>query len=111
GEGAQQCQVGQGVARVQDFDAARDVEFVGGVDEVVAPVVVKWLAVAGAAVDTCGAGDFAGFGVFEYEQKAARSAFGGVVGQGGPGVLDFPRSEEHTSELQSRENLVCRLQL
>src|SRR5690606_40894119 len=24
---------------------------------------------------------------------------------------DFPRSEEHTSELQSRENLVCRLLL
>src|SRR5690606_41144458 len=26
-------------------------------------------------------------------------------------TLDFPRSEEHTSELQSRENLVCRLLL
>src|SRR6266511_3058081 len=26
-------------------------------------------------------------------------------------VADSPRSEEHTSELQSRENLVCRLQL
>src|SRR5690606_41849818 len=25
------------------------------------------------------------------------------------GVADLPRSEEHTSELQSRENLVCRL--
>src|SRR5207302_6873636 len=25
--------------------------------------------------------------------------------------LNFPRSEEHTSELQSRENLVCRLLL
>src|SRR5207302_133315 len=25
--------------------------------------------------------------------------------------LDFPRSEEHTSELQSRENIVCRLLL
>src|SRR5690606_41708738 len=24
-------------------------------------------------------------------------------------ALDVPRSEEHTSELQSRENLVCRL--
>src|SRR5690606_39589883 len=24
-------------------------------------------------------------------------------------LLSFPRSEEHTSELQSRENLVCRL--
>src|SRR5690606_42003342 len=27
------------------------------------------------------------------------------------GVLAAPRSEEHTSELQSRENLVCRLLL
>src|SRR5690606_41720656 len=26
-------------------------------------------------------------------------------------VVDVPRSEEHTSELQSRENLVCRLLL
>src|SRR5690606_40680619 len=36
-----------------------------------------------------------------------------VVGPGG-GVLasaTAPRSEEHTSELQSRENLVCRLLL
>src|SRR5690606_41352021 len=30
-------------------------------------------------------------------------------GRGGPG--HGPRSEEHTSELQSRENLVCRLLL
>src|SRR5690606_39492622 len=28
-----------------------------------------------------------------------------------PGTHDVPRSEEHTSELQSRENLVCRLLL
>src|SRR5690606_40450592 len=28
-----------------------------------------------------------------------------------PDSLDDPRSEEHTSELQSRENLVCRLLL
>src|SRR5690606_39696010 len=27
----------------------------------------------------------------------------------GCGAADAPRSEEHTSELQSRENLVCRL--
>src|SRR5690606_39505570 len=30
---------------------------------------------------------------------------------GVPGVLTCTRSEEHTSELQSRENLVCRLLL
>src|SRR5690606_42060136 len=52
-----------------------------------------------------------------------------VGGQGAPGLRElevlllehdlavlvrdggFPRSEEHTSELQSRENLVCRLML
>src|SRR5437870_8166510 len=28
---------------------------------------------------------------------------------GGSATLDFPRSEEHTSELQSRGHLVCRL--
>src|SRR5437016_10442214 len=35
---------------------------------------------------------------------------GGVHGEAGAGVL-FPRSEEHTSELQSLTNLVCRLLL
>src|SRR5690606_40964201 len=29
----------------------------------------------------------------------------------GHGIFEFLRSEEHTSELQSRENLVCRLLL
>src|SRR3712207_8356454 len=29
----------------------------------------------------------------------------------GPGILGFRRSEEHTSELQSRQYLVCRLLL
>src|SRR5690606_39555931 len=29
----------------------------------------------------------------------------------GTGATQYPRSEEHTSELQSRENLVCRLLL
>src|SRR5690606_41007444 len=33
------------------------------------------------------------------------------LGINGPGWLADPRSEEHTSELQSRENLVCRLLL
>src|SRR3712207_8051110 len=37
----------------------------------------------------------------------------GVVAEVGPdgSVLDRPRSEEHTSELQSRQYLVCRLLL
>src|SRR5690606_39840092 len=34
-----------------------------------------------------------------------------VDGDGYGHVLHFKRSEEHTSELQSRENLVCRLLL
>src|SRR2546430_10822191 len=33
------------------------------------------------------------------------------VGQGAHGLGDHPRSEEHTSELQSQSNLVCRLLL
>src|SRR5690606_37302117 len=49
----------------------------------------------------------------------ARRAGKKVVGYGAPGkgntLLNYcgirPRSEEHTSELQSRENLVCRLLL
>src|SRR5215475_16192806 len=35
----------------------------------------------------------------------------GVRASGRPGTADPQRSEEHTSELQSRENLVCRLLL
>src|SRR5690606_39793097 len=43
--------------------------------------------------------------------RAARlGARGRGFGRGGRGP-DGPRSEEHTSELQSRENLVCRLLL
>src|SRR5207302_7490080 len=38
---------------------------------------------------------------------AGRYRIMGLLGQGGMGE----RSEEHTSELQSRENLVCRLLL
>src|SRR5690606_15850186 len=33
------------------------------------------------------------------------------IGSGTSGLPDWLRSEEHTSELQSRENLVCRLLL
>src|SRR5690606_41326538 len=35
----------------------------------------------------------------------------GTAGPAGPGAGGLWRSEEHTSELQSRENLVCRLLL
>src|SRR5690606_41506342 len=45
---------------------------------------------------------------------AARQAGRQNVAQITEDILDYhasPRSEEHTSELQSRENLVCRLQL
>src|SRR5690606_39447100 len=36
------------------------------------------------------------------------SRFAGDVRAKAPGLADVIRSEEHTSELQSRENLVCR---
>src|SRR3712207_6981240 len=35
----------------------------------------------------------------------------GGLGEGGQGEAGGPRSEEHTSELQSRQYLVCRLLL
>src|SRR6266511_6310434 len=43
-------------------------------------------------------------------ELARRTGFGSAVATGF-GKLDAERSEEHTSELQSRENLVCRLLL
>src|SRR5436309_12438258 len=43
----------------------------------------------------------------EEVQKAHAYAYGGCVIQD----IGYYRSEEHTSELQSRENLVCRLLL
>src|SRR5690606_41048973 len=51
---------------------------------------------------------------------AGAAAHRGRPGAGGPGVAALapaagvrrpPRSEEHTSELQSRDNLICRLLL
>src|SRR5690606_5701919 len=39
------------------------------------------------------------------------SAYNLLVHDGQLVLIDLPRSEEHTSELQSRENLVCRLLL
>src|SRR5690606_40752526 len=48
----------------------------------------------------------AGGQIFErkfYRTKVWKRAYGGGIG--------YVRSEEHTSELQSRENLVCRLLL
>src|SRR5690606_15060623 len=40
-----------------------------------------------------------------------RTVLVGTAGAGGRSVFGLDRSEEHTSELQSRENLVCRLLL
>src|SRR5690606_41928606 len=45
-----------------------------------------------------------------YKTPRPDQLFPGVTGFGGQGVNPM-RSEEHTSELQSRENLVCRLLL
>src|SRR5690606_40728072 len=46
-------------------------------------------------------------------KASARSAFGRRLSEafGGVPMAERERSEEHTSELQSRENLVCRLLL
>src|SRR2546427_3763634 len=45
------------------------------------------------------------------QASAARSRTGVVVGGGLLGLECAKRSEEHTSELQSQSNLVCRLLL
>src|SRR5690606_41333891 len=45
------------------------------------------------------------------EPGHVREGFGGEGCHGDPGAECRSRSEEHTSELQSRENLVCRLLL
>src|SRR5690606_40629269 len=44
-----------------------------------------------------------------FSQKKAKNTAGGEMGHAKKAGLE--RSEEHTSELQSRENLVCRLLL
>src|SRR3712207_8280017 len=44
-------------------------------------------------------------------QKQERIIRGGIPGKGRFYALDMRRSEEHTSELQSRQYLVCRLLL
>src|SRR5690349_22939543 len=54
--------------------------------------------------------DLAGFGQFEREQAPGRSV-SAVVGGQQHAVRPADRSEEHTSELQSRRELVCRLLL
>src|SRR5690606_40187738 len=54
------------------------------------------------------------FSAPQHHQRPGRRllAFGRLGGVRVAGALDaHPRSEEHTSELQSRENLVCRLLL
>src|SRR5690606_40524769 len=47
------------------------------------------------------------------QHRGVAAPAGGIVGLPGPADdgAAVPRSEEHTSELQSRENLVCRLLL
>src|SRR5688572_31072118 len=57
---------------------------------------------------------FANAAVVEGSRGAAVPAFGGaLVNEGTAGIMSctFYRSEEHTSELQSQSNLVCRLLL
>src|SRR2546421_2602524 len=44
-------------------------------------------------------------------EKRIEDAATDLAGNAGPGVVHRERSEEHTSELQSRSDLVCRLLL
>src|SRR5436309_2130783 len=44
-------------------------------------------------------------------EDPAATVSGTITGPAAPGAPRWMRSEEHTSELQSRENLVCRLLL
>src|SRR5690606_40833989 len=48
---------------------------------------------------------------FETDRRNAPSPTMGEIYFGSAGASSVGRSEEHTSELQSRENLVCRLLL
>src|SRR5207249_10402657 len=50
-------------------------------------------------------------GAGQAEFLAAALAIGDAPGQGAAAGIGHPRSEEHTSELQSRFDLVCRLLL
>src|SRR5690606_39765143 len=50
-------------------------------------------------------------GHFQAKVGGERLAGAGAVREPGGDVFFVERSEEHTSELQSRENLVCRLLL
>src|SRR5207302_8558394 len=49
--------------------------------------------------------------LFRSEVRAAVTLLGELRAGSGDRISSFERSEEHTSELQSRENLVCRLLL
>src|SRR5690606_40718214 len=49
--------------------------------------------------------------LFQGLDPAMDEAHAGIRLAGGDGLEQLVRSEEHTSELQSRENLVCRLLL
>src|SRR5690606_3938781 len=48
--------------------------------------------------------------IYEYNYEATKLSIARAM-KGEPTVNEVSRSEEHTSELQSRENLVCRLLL
>src|SRR2546430_9716637 len=51
------------------------------------------------------------FGSREMVVPPAETTFGEALGHTAPGLSPEDRSEEHTSELQSQSNLVCRLLL
>src|SRR5256884_3482872 len=60
------------------------------------------------------AGGYKGFGLATVVEVLSGVLSGGLFGRDVPAMREFgrdPRSEEHTSELQSRLHLVCRLLL
>src|SRR5690606_41458993 len=63
------------------------------------------------AVETDVLGDLVGTRLGVFHRFAERGHAQHAAAAGHDLTVDQPRSEEHTSELQSRENLVCRLLL
>src|SRR5690606_32308044 len=74
------------------------------------PIIAQWLAARGFAVEgPLVVPDGEPVGAALREAVGARVHV--VITTGGTGISPTDRTEEHTSELQSRENLVCRLLL
>src|SRR3712207_8924838 len=104
----------------QAEDGIRDIG-VTGVQTCALPISLFWtplrvcllftttvLAVAWLKQAPCADGDWTGSLQYTHLCYSDPVPLFGVYGQG-EGALPYPRSEEHKSELQSRQYLVCRL--